>query len=220
MLETVELARLGGRLDRGERVQRHHLALRTRDAEVVELIHVEPLAARHLRDDLVGQPRNGKAVDVVAAEHRGKVRADLRKVQPQRGDLLAVEHDLRLRLVVLQVQQREGEQSAGLGLVLELLAELEELARVARGRQHELHGEIRPARQRGGGQHERADARNLARTLHHVGQDLLGRAVAFAPRLRAPCRRSPRCRPPGRSVWKMWSFSGTLARTWLRKRSV
>ncbi len=65
-----------------------------------------------------------------------------------RGHLVAVENDLRLRLVVLEVEQGKGTRLAGHQLALELLGEPEQFARVARGGDDELDVEIAAAGQR------------------------------------------------------------------------
>jgi len=59
-----------------------------------------------LRDDLVTATSDVEAVDEVAAEHRAEIFTDLLHVQTERGDLVAIEYDLSLRLVNLGVDER------------------------------------------------------------------------------------------------------------------
>ncbi len=59
-----------------------------------------------MRDDLVAATSDVEAVDEVAADHRAEIFADLLHVQTERGDLVAIEHDLGLRLVNLGVDER------------------------------------------------------------------------------------------------------------------
>ena len=56
-----------------------------------------------LRDDLVAAVEVVEAVHVAAAEQRAELLADAGEVEPEVGDLLAVDHDARLGQVDLQV---------------------------------------------------------------------------------------------------------------------
>ncbi len=66
-----------------------------------------------LRDDLVAAAGDVEAVDVVAADHGAQIGADLSEVEAQGGHLVAVDDELGLGLVDLDVdQRREGEHAA------------------------------------------------------------------------------------------------------------
>ena len=82
------------------------------DVDVLELVRRQALAALDLRDDLVAAPLDAEAVDVVAAEQRREVAARLAQVDALRAHLVAVEDDLGLRLVELQVGVGEHEEAA------------------------------------------------------------------------------------------------------------
>ena len=91
-------------------------------------------AREQLRDDLVAAPVHAEAVDEVAAHRRREVLPDGLEVQPQLGHLVAVDHDLRLGLVDLDVdERREGEHAALRRLLLELLGEAQDLGGVGGG---------------------------------------------------------------------------------------
>ena len=115
------------RLQRRERRERHQLAAGARDVDVRELVGGEALGALDLRDHLVAAALDAEAVDVVAAEHRRQVAARLAQVDALRAHLVAVEHDLGLRLVELQVGVGEHEHAARERLADELVGELDEL---------------------------------------------------------------------------------------------
>ena len=134
LLEALQLARLGRRLERGEGRERHQLALRARDVDLRELVRRQALAALDLRDHLVAAALDAEAVDVVAAQHRREVAAGLAQVDALRAHLVAVEDDLGLRLVELQVGVREDEQAARERLPHELVGELAELLAARRSR--------------------------------------------------------------------------------------
>ena len=59
-----------------------------------ELIRRQPLAALHLRDDLVAAALDAEAIDVVAAEERGEIAAGLGHVDALRAQLVAIEDHL------------------------------------------------------------------------------------------------------------------------------
>ena len=92
-----------------------------------ELVGRQPLAALDLRDDLVAAALDAEPVDVVAAQQRRQVAAGLAQVDALRAHLVAVEHDLGLRLVELQVGVGEHEHAARERLPDELVRELGEL---------------------------------------------------------------------------------------------
>jgi hypothetical protein len=119
--------------------------------DLLQLLGVQPVLALDLRDHLVAAPRDVEPVDVVAAHGRGQVVADLLQVEPERRDLVAVEHDLGLRGVILHVdERREIEPLRGHRGVRELPREGEDLLRVGRRREDDLDREVPPPGSEGG----------------------------------------------------------------------
>ena len=114
-------------LQRRERRQRHQLVVRAGDVDLRELIRRQPLGALDLRDHLVAAALDAEAVDVVAAEQRRQIAAGLAQIDALRAQLVAIEHDLGLRLVELQVGVGEDEHAARERLLHELLGELAQL---------------------------------------------------------------------------------------------
>src|SRR5262249_32263010 len=112
LLELLELARLCGGPQARERRERHELAVRTRDVDPLQLFGRESIAARDLRDHLVAAAIDAEAVHVITSEHRGEVESGLLQVDTLRAHLVAIEHDLALRLVELQVGVGKDEQTA------------------------------------------------------------------------------------------------------------
>ena len=78
------------------------MVARAGDVNVLQLIRVQPACARELWNDLVGASSDVETVYVVTAKCRAQISADLRVVQAERGDLLMVNRDFRLRLVILE----------------------------------------------------------------------------------------------------------------------
>src|SRR5262249_2406741 len=70
LLEAVQRARLDALAQRGDRAERHQLAVRPGDVDLVQLLGGEPPRALDLRDDLVAPAVDGEAIDEVAAQHR------------------------------------------------------------------------------------------------------------------------------------------------------
>ena len=150
-------------------------------------------AAQQLRDDLVAAAGHREAVDEVAAHRGGQVLPHLLQVQPQGRHLVAIELDLGLRLVDLDVdERREGEEAAPGRLLLELPGEAEDLGRLGRGGDHELDREVAAAGERGRQDREGLDARGW-RPPAGWPRGGSGRWCASArPRASAPRRRSRR----------------------------
>ena len=131
---------------RRERRERHELAVRPGDVDLRELIRRQPLGALDLRDHLVAAPLDAEPVDVVAAEQRREIAAGLAQVDALRAQLVAIEDDLGLRLVELQVGVGEHEQAARERLLHELFGELAQLLRLGRRGDHEIDREVAAAR--------------------------------------------------------------------------
>ena len=183
LLELLQLARLGGRPQAGEGRQRHELVARSRDVDLRQLIGRQALGALDLRNHLVAPALDAEPVDVVAAEQRRQILAGLAQVDALRAQLVAIEDDLRLRLVELQVGVGEDEQPARERLLHELAGKLAELLRLGRRGDHEVDGEVSAAGQRRRRQRDRADARDLRQRPHRLDQELLRCLGPLAPRL-------------------------------------
>jgi hypothetical protein len=141
---------------------------------------------------LVAAAADAEAVDEAAAHRRPEVLADRLEVDPQLGDLLAIDLELRLRLVDLQVDQRgEGEHPARRRLLLELLREAEDLGGLRRGGEDHLDRERAAARERRREDREGLDARDLHELPLELREELEDRPLALAPRLHPHPPRTP-----------------------------
>ena len=86
------------------------------DVVVEQLVRVEAETLLHLRNDLVGAAAHAEIIDVAAAQHGGERAADVAHLQAELRRLVAVDHDVGLRLVDLQVAVEEDELAARLRL--------------------------------------------------------------------------------------------------------
>jgi len=150
--------------------------------DLLELVGGEPLGPLDLRDDLVAPPLDAEAVDVVAAEQGREVLSRLAQVDPLRAHLVAVEDDLRLRLVELQVRVGEHEEPALVGLLDELAGDLAELRRLRRRGDHEVDGEVAAPRQRRRDDRDDADARDARQPRRGLHLELGRALVPLLPR--------------------------------------
>ena len=139
---------------------------RSGDVDLRQLIGRQPLGALDLRNDLVAASLDAEAVDVVAAEQRRQIAAGLAQIDALRAQLVAIEHDLGLRLIELQIGVGEDEQAARERLLHELVGELAQLLRLGRRRDHEVDREVAAAGQRRRRQRDDADAGNLRQRPH------------------------------------------------------
>src|SRR5262249_43862398 len=121
LLEALQLARLGRRLQSGEGRQRNELAASASDVHLRQLIGRQALAANHLRNDFVAAALNAETIDVVSAQQDREIAAGLSEVHALGAELVAIEHHARLRLVELQVGVREHELAAGERFLHELI---------------------------------------------------------------------------------------------------
>src|SRR6185436_15204723 len=103
LLEAVERARRGARLDVREARDGHELSARRLDLEVEQRPDGRAVGVADLRDDLVAAVEVVEAVDVGAAEQRPELLAHAREIESEVGEALAIEHDARLRAVDLEV---------------------------------------------------------------------------------------------------------------------
>ena len=147
------------------------------------MVDVQTLRAFDLRNDLVAAALVAKAVDVVAAKHRREVSSDLLQIQTECGHLVAVEDDLRLRLVVLQVGVREHEYTALERFGDELVGEFEEFSGFCGGRNDKLDGEVASAGKRRRRDGNDLKPRNRTGLRKQLGGDLFGGARTLVPRL-------------------------------------
>ena len=155
------------------------------DVDRSELVGVEAVLALELGNDLVAASLDAEAVHIVAAQHGAEVGADLLKVEAKRGDLVAVEGDLGLRLVVLQVGVGVDEDPAGKGRLHEFLRGLEELPWFHGRGDHELDGKVAASGKRWWSGRDDSDAGNSRRLPAKVEGDLLAAARPLLPRLGA-----------------------------------
>ena len=63
-----------------------------------------------MRNHLVSASGDIEAVNIISAKHCRKIRAHILEVQAERSDLIVIEHDFRLRLVDLCVDDRREEK--------------------------------------------------------------------------------------------------------------
>ena len=134
-------------------------------------------------NDLVGATGDVEAVDEVAAHHRGKIRADLLKVEANRCGFVAIDHDLGLRLIDLGIDEwRESEFAALHRGRLQLFGESQHLLGLGGGEDDELNRELSAARQSRWHYREHLDAGNRSQLFLHLGQDLKRSLLALAPR--------------------------------------
>ena len=112
LLEFLQLARLGCVLQGCEGGQRDEFVVGSLDVDLFELIGRQTLRALDLRNDLVAPALDAEAIHIIPAQHGGKILTGLGQVHSLRAELVAVEDDLGLRLVELQVGVGENEQAA------------------------------------------------------------------------------------------------------------
>jgi len=183
LLEFVQLPRLGGVLQGREGGQRDQLVVRAGDVDLLQLISVQALRAFDLRNDFIAPALDAETVDIVTAEHSGKILSRLCQVHPLGADFVAVKHDFSLRLIKLQVGVGEDEKAAGECFLHQLIGELIELPRFRRRKNYELNREIPAARQRRRGQRNYPDPWNFRQRSDRFDQELLSSLLALAPRL-------------------------------------
>jgi hypothetical protein len=160
-----------------------------------------------LRDDFVAQAFEVEAVYEISADERGKVCAGSFHIEAHGSDLVAVQNQFDFGLIQLRVQGRwESEHSAGGGLSLQLLRELQNSFRVCRRGNDEFHRIIASAGQRGRRDGVDLNAGNLAELALNSRRYLKDGALALAHGLST--------RPPnpvsGKVIWNVCTASGTL----------
>ncbi len=181
LLEAVQRARRGARLDPGEGRDRHQLAARGLDLEVEQRADRRPVLLADLRDDLVAAVEEVEPVHVGPAEQRAQLLADAGQVQPQVGDLLAVDHDPRLGQVDLQVGVHVEELAALPAGADHRADRLQHLLGRRLALEHQLDVVLPGRRQRRIEPGEHAESGDLRHRAEHLAVHLLGRAVARLP---------------------------------------
>src|SRR6266446_3580176 len=161
LLKFFQFARLSRRLQRGEGGEWDEFVVRSFDVDLLELIGRQTLGALDLWNDFVTPPLNAEAIYIIPAQHGGEILAGLGQVHSLRAELVAVEDDLGLRLVELQVGVSEDEQTTRECLTHELFSKCVELPGLHRRGDHELNWEVSATGQRGRGQWDHADARDF-----------------------------------------------------------
>src|SRR6266550_4513281 len=161
LLEFFQLARLGCGLQRCEGRQRNEFIVGSLYVDLLELIGCQTLRSLDLRNHLVTPALDAKAIYIIPAQHGRKILTGLSQVHSLRAELVAVEDDLGLRLVELQVGVGEDEQTTRECLTHELFSKCVELPGLHRRGNHELNREVSATWQRRRGQWDDADARDF-----------------------------------------------------------
>ena len=141
-------------------------------------MRIEPVTLLHLGNDLVGTAADAEIIDVAAAQHGGERSADVAHLQAELRRLVAIDGDVGLRIVDLQVAVEEDEHAAVQRLLQELLRHVVQSRERIGGGDHELHRQADAARQR----------RRLKRRDPHAGdliQFLLQHRLQFGGGARA-----------------------------------
>src|SRR4029450_8255010 len=113
-----------------------------RDVDLRQLVGRQPLGALDLRNDLVAASLDAEAIDVVAAEQDRQIAPGLAEIDTLRPQLVAIEDDLRLWLIEVQVGVGEHEKSACERLSDQLPGDLDEPLRLSRRGNHEIDREV------------------------------------------------------------------------------
>jgi hypothetical protein len=183
LLEAVQRARCSARLDVRERRYGHELAVRRLDLEVEQRAERGPVLVADLRDHLVATIKEIEPVHVMAAEQRAELLTDAGEVEPEIGDLLAIEHDARLGQVDLQVRIDVQELAALPTGIEHRRGRLEQLLGRRVALQYELDVGLTGRGQRRVEAREYAQAGDLRKGAVHLAEHLLGRALALRPML-------------------------------------
>ena len=195
LLEAVQRARRGARLDVRERRDRHELAARRLDLEVEQRADRGPVLVADLWNDLVAAVEEVEPVHVRAAQQRAELLADAGQIEPEVGKTLTVEHNARLGQVDLQIGVDIQELAALPTGAEHRPGRLEHLLDRRVALQHQLDVVLAGRRQRRVETREDAQAGHLRHGAEHLAVHLLGRAGALLPVLgdqaaeAAPCRR-------------------------------
>ena len=193
LLELLQLARLGGRAQGGERRERHERIMRlvcrsagggASDVDLRELVGCQTVSPLDLRNHLVASPLDAEPIYVVAAEKRREIQTRLAQLHALRSQLVAIEDDLRLRLIELQIGIGVDEEAARERLLHQLPGDVSKLLRLRRRRDHQIHREVSASGKRRGGERDGADTRDLRERAHQSNQQLLRALRPLAPGLR------------------------------------
>ena len=122
LLEAIERAGHDRGSQRGHAFQRNQLAVGARDVNVGQLLGIQTVQSRHLGNHAITATGDIEPIDVVAPNHGLQVPAHLLEVHSQVRDLVAVQHDLGLRLIEFHIDQRwEREDARGGGRLRQTL---------------------------------------------------------------------------------------------------
>ncbi len=184
LLEPVQRAGLDPLAHGRNGAERHELPIRPGHVDVLQLVDGEPPGALDLRNDLVASAVDVESVDEVAAEHRRQIGAYLLHAEPHRGDLVAIDDDLRFRLIDANVGERWKRELSALDRFLDELLRKAHHLLVARGRREdELDGHETWARKRGGKKHRCTYAADSGELLLELLLDGENAPLALRPRL-------------------------------------
>ena len=148
---------------------------------VEQLVRIEPETLLYLRDDLIGAPAHAEIVDIAAAEHGGERAADVAHLQAELRGLVAVDHDVGLRIVDFQIAIEEDEIAALLRLLQKVLRNLVKPLERLGGADHELNRQADASRQRRRLKGDHAHAGNLCQLLLHDRLQLVADLLARRP---------------------------------------
>ncbi len=182
LLEALEIAGLDFVFDGRDGGEGNEFTLRATDADVEELLLVETPEAGNLRDDLVAAPVHVEAIHKIPTGGGGEVGTDLREVEAESGDLVAVDDELGLRPVVFYADDwREGEFAAGHGLELELLDKFQNALGIGGGRHNDLDGKVAATGQSGWHYGKGTHAGDSAKACLHLVLYVKNSPVALRP---------------------------------------
>ena len=184
LLEAVQRTRPSLFLQRGERAERHQFIVGPLDVRAFQLTRIQARIALQERNHLVAQTVETEPVHEISADERREVSAHRAHVQPERRDLVPIQHQFDFRLVNFGInQRREVKHVAAHGGDLQRLGKLQNAFRLFRAEQDELDGKLAPAGQRRRGDREGLDAGNLVKTARlQVGGNLEHRVRPRVPR--------------------------------------
>ena len=148
------------------------------------MIRGQTLAALHLRDHFVTPSADAESVHVIAAEEDGQIASGLGHVDALRPQLVAIEHDLRLRLIELQIRIGVHELPARECFADQLVRELgKTLGFRGRNDRHVDGKTLAGAGQRWRNDLNRANARDLRGLHRRVHLNRLNAALPLVVRL-------------------------------------
>ncbi len=187
LVELLDRRRRHARRDLHDGRKRHHVARRAAHEEVAKALRVVAIFLRHLEDDVVAVGVALELRDRRSADQQAQRRADVANRQVQCGGTLAVDRDGHLLGIERQRVLHDDEPAGGLRLLLDLLGNLVDLARIARRLDHQRDRQTTAsAGERRRCEDQRFHAGDARQTLLDVLLQFLLRPVALRPVLERP----------------------------------